>query len=460
MNLDRMNAALRGASDTHSLTIGAGVLSSVDAAFDQCFGAQSAVVVADETTFAIAGQAVDRHLRDAGRPVAEPIIFPATPMLYAAETNVQLLQAQLQSSAAIPVVVGSGTLNDITKLAAQRLKRDYLCVATAASMDGYTAFGAAITADGFKQTMACAAPRALLVDLDILAAAPAAMNATGYGDLLGKITAGADWLLADALDIEPIEPRAWALVQDSLREWVGQPQSLRAGEPQAIAALFEGLIMAGVAMQISQSSRPASGSEHRFSHLWEMQALGAGQAAVPHGFKVGIGTLAAAALYERVLARDFTDLDTDGLCRSWPSLAEVEASVLHSHAIPQLAASAVAESRAKYISAEHLRERLLLIQARWPTIREQLATQLMTANHIRELLQAAGCPTNPRAIGIDLATLRESYWLARTIRRRYTVLDLVYETGILDECVAELFAAGGFWNTVAPPLRVNEAASG
>ena len=208
MNLERINAALRGASDTHYLTIGAGVLASVDAAFDQCFGAQSAVVVADETTFAIAGQAVDRHLRDAGRPVAEPIIFPATPMLYAAETNVQLLQAQLQSSAAIPVVVGSGTLNDITKLAAQRLKRGYLCVATAASMDGYTAFGAAITADGFKQTMACAAPRALLADLDILAAAPAAMNATGYGDLLGKITAGADWLLADALDIEPSEPRA------------------------------------------------------------------------------------------------------------------------------------------------------------------------------------------------------------------------------------------------------------
>ena len=35
--------------------------------------------------------------------------------------------------------------------------------------------------------------------------------------------------------------------------------------------------------------------------------------------------------------------------------------------------------------------------------------------------------------------------LARTIRARYTVLDLVNETGILDECVAELFAPGGFW---------------
>jgi len=35
-----------------------------------------------------------------------------------------------------------------------------------------------------------------------------------------------------------------------------------------------------------------------------MQALGHGHPAIPHGFKVGVGTLAAAALYERVLARD------------------------------------------------------------------------------------------------------------------------------------------------------------
>ena len=35
-----------------------------------------------------------------------------------------------------------------------------MSVATAASMDGYTAFGAAITKEGYKQTMTCPAPRA------------------------------------------------------------------------------------------------------------------------------------------------------------------------------------------------------------------------------------------------------------------------------------------------------------
>ena len=53
------------------------------------------------------------------------------------------------------------------ELAAHRAGREsYLCVATAASMDGYTAFGASITHEGAKQTFSCPAPRAVVADLD------------------------------------------------------------------------------------------------------------------------------------------------------------------------------------------------------------------------------------------------------------------------------------------------------
>ncbi len=445
MDYERINGVLRAASDTRCVVIGTGALDSVDTTFVQCFEEQPAVVVADENTFKVAGEAVHRQLTEAGRTVAEPIVFPGQPTLYADFQNVLELEGKLRKIDALPVVVGSGTLNDITKLAAHRVGRPYMVVGTAASMDGYTAFGAAITKDGFKQTMACPAPRAVLADLNVLVHAPAQMNSTGYGDLLGKVTAGADWILADALDVEPIDPRAWPLVQDSLRDWTGKPQRLHASDPEAIEHLFEGLIMAGVAMQISASSRPASGSEHRFSHLWEMQALGHGEAPVPHGFKVGVGTLAAAALYERVLAWDLSTLDIDALCHTWPSRAEVERMVWQGHDIPQLAENAVEESLSKYIDADQLRQRLTVLRERWPTIRGRVEGQMLPADRLREMLQAAGCPTHPTEIGVSMSQLKESYTLARTIRSRYTVLDLVNETGILSACVDELFAPGGFW---------------
>jgi len=447
----RIDAALGAASDTHHLLIGTGVLNDVGNVLEEAFGQQPAVVVADDNTYAVAGKAVDDRLRSAGWTIEEPLVFPGTPPLYASFENVLALEEKLRTTSAVPIVVGSGTLNDITKLAAYRAGRQYMCVSTAASVDGYTAFGAAITRDGFKQTMSCPAPRAVVADLDILATAPASMNSSGYGDLLGKVTAGADWILADALEIELIEKHAWSLVQDSLRDWTGRPQAVHAGDRQTIENLFEGLIMSGIAMQISSSSRPASGSEHRFSHLWEMQALAHGHEPVPHGFKVAVGTLAAAALYERVLARDLTKLDGDALCRAWPSREEVRHSVQQGHSIPKLAENAVEESLAKYITPDQLRQRLMRIQERWPIIRKRLERQLMTVEHIRDLLRAAGCPTEPAEIGVSVAQLRESYTLARTIRSRYTVLDLVNECGILDACVDELFAPGGYWAAIAHP---------
>src|SRR5439155_23935228 len=183
----------------------------------------------------------------------------------------------------------SGTLNDLTKLAAHRLSRPYMVVATAASMDGYTAFGASITANGSKQTFDCPAPRAVLADLDVISRAPAGMNASGYADLLAKIPAGADWTLADAIGVEAIQPEVWSTVQQHLHSWVDSPDAVARGEPDALRRLVNGLMMTGFAMQVACSSRPASGAEHKFSHLWDMQHHTDHGPAPSPGFKVGFG---------------------------------------------------------------------------------------------------------------------------------------------------------------------------
>src|SRR3954470_13425925 len=292
----RIADALREASDTRAVVVEAGALAATARVLGECVGDDArAVVVADETTFALAGATGDAALRSAGRDVLAPHVLPAKPALYADYDNVSVVAAKLREHAAIPIAVGSGTINDIVKRAAHECDRPYLSVATAASMDGYTAFGAAITKDGYKRTMTCPAPRAVVADLDVLTAAPPAMTAAGYADLLGKVTAGADWIVADALGVEPIAGPGWDLVQPRLRAAVGRPAELRAGGGDAMRGLIDGLVMAGLAMQAHQSSRPASGSEHQFSHLWEMEGLGR-DAAPPlsHGFKVGLGTIAIA----------------------------------------------------------------------------------------------------------------------------------------------------------------------
>lgn len=439
----RIQRALAQATDTRQVAIGPGMVAESGAFFAQAFPGKQPVVVADEITFGVAGEAVQASLEAGERPPLPPFIFPGTPTLYAGYERVTELAAALADHDAIPVAVGAGSLNDIAKLAAHQAGRLYMAVATAASMDGYTASGASITKDGFKQTFACPAPAVVLADTVILAAAPLAMTASGYGDLLGKITGGADWILADALGLEPIEPWSWSLVQDSLRDWLAHPERLAQGDEASFGALIEGLVLVGLAMQSYGNSRPASGSEHLLSHLWEMEAVSrhaAGDRAgdhpmISHGFKVGVGSVAITAFYEHLLALDLTQLDVDALCRAWPDEAALAASVRAAHPAGVLAERAVEESLAKHPSPAALAERLHRVRSIWPDLRARLTAQLLPAGEMRARLAALSAPTEVTQIGLTPAHLRQSYPRARQIRRRYTVLDLAVEAGVMqDSC--------------------------
>jgi glycerol-1-phosphate dehydrogenase [NAD(P)+] len=447
---ERLRAALREATDTQNVNIKDGALASVPGVFLESFGDSPAFVVADGNTYRVAGKEVQQRLKRAGHTMIEPYVFPAEPPLYAEYSNIERLRDSLREHHAIPVAVGSGTINDIVKRSAHECERPYMCVATAASMDGYTAFGASIEKDGLKQTLSCPAPRAVVADPEVLKHAPEDMTASGYADLLGKVTSGADWLIADALEVEEIDPVGWSLVQDHLRGWTDGPAELRAGDHGYTERLMEGLIMSGLGMQSYQSSRTASGAEHQFSHLWEMEGLGQGEGTpLSHGFKVGVGTVAIAALYELVLERDLGDLDIETLRDSWPTREAVERSVRAQHTSPDLERGAVEQTLTKYIGPDELARRLELLRDVWPGLREKVRVQLMPAEKTREMLQAAGCPTGPVEIGLRWEDFEATYLRARTIRKRYTVLDLAFETGILEECVDELFAPEGFWGRKA-----------
>ena len=252
-----LGQALHSASDTRWLVLEPGARHNAARVFVSAFDDSPAVIVADARTDAAAGRDVRASFRRAGVVCEETFLFG--PDVAADHAFVETLQAALEATRATPVAVGSGTINDLTKLAAHRLGRPYMVVATAASMDGYTAYGASITHRGSKQTFDCPAPRAVLADLDVIALAPPGMNASGYADLLAKGVAGADWILADAAGEEPIDPAVWTTVQEFLPSWVDSPALVARGDPRSLRRLVVGLMMSGFAMQAARIQPPRLG---------------------------------------------------------------------------------------------------------------------------------------------------------------------------------------------------------
>ena len=316
--------------------------------FKSLFPARCALVVADLNTWRVAGEEVHRILAEAGIAQDEPHIF-TDPKLYAEWTFVEELDGVLAATDAVPVAVGSGVINDLTKLCSHHNGRRYMVVGTAASMDGYTAYGASITKDGNKQTFDCPAPLGMVLDPSISAAAPACMSASGYADLIAKIPAGADWMRADAVGADKMDDFAFGLVQEGLKEALCDPAGVHAGNVAKVEQLAEGLLLSGFAMQATQSSRPASGAEHQFSHLWDMEHLKYNGASVSHGFKVGIGTLASTAFLEMLLDAPVEQLDIERCVAAWKSWDETERDI---RAIfnddPEFVARGLKETRDKY----------------------------------------------------------------------------------------------------------------
>jgi glycerol-1-phosphate dehydrogenase [NAD(P)+] len=167
---------LEAADETKEMRIRKDCFDDIPAMLEKFGRYRSVFLIADGSTWEAAGKKVKEILDRAGIPVTGTRIFPAEPRLHADYAHTRTLAEKMspgKDRGQIPVAIGSGTINDLVKRAAFELALPYFCVPTAASVDGYTAFGAAILLEGFKQTMPCTAPLAVAADTEVLAGAPA-----------------------------------------------------------------------------------------------------------------------------------------------------------------------------------------------------------------------------------------------------------------------------------------------
>ncbi len=443
-----MADALANAVDTKACVVGPGAADGAAAMFRELFPSDAkAILVEDPRTKSVAGDNVASRLKEAGVEVSEYVVNPDGSDFHATYAKVEEVREAIRASGAVAVAVGSGTLNDLVKRASEELGLRYMVVGTAASMDGYTAYGAAITKDGMKQTLSCRAPLGCIVDSLVAASAPREMTASGYADLIAKIPAGADWMLADAIGSEAIHPLAWRLVQEPLREAISNPSGCASGDEREVRKLCEGLVMSGFAMQAMGSSRPASGTEHQVSHYWDMEDLSFGGRPVSHGFKVGIGTLFSTKALEFLLRHDLSKLDVEKAVGMWP--ATFDALKVTFPAVygerPAHIRRAEGEMAKKYSTPVRLREELSTFKRVWPELSERLKAQLMPFGEVREKLRLAGASVEPEQIGVTRARFRDTCRGVPYMRSRYFGLDLVERLGLMDGLMEELFGHGGIW---------------
>ena len=433
-----LKAAVARSASIAEVLIAAGAVLQAGSLYTRVFGAGSACLIADENTWRAAGSTVEAALQLQGI-VTRRHILPAKPRPKPTVELATDIASVLARDSATPVAIGSGVINDLVKYAAFTLHRPYMCVATAASMDGYTSAGAPLSDKGFKKTIATRPARAVLADLDVIAAAPPEMLGWGYGDLAGKVPAGGDWIIADALGIEPLDDVAWPMVQNGLAGWLSAPERLAQGDRAALDGLFAGLTLIGLAMEAHGSSRPASGADHQIAHIWEMEDLCQNGESVSHGACVSVGCVAVLRLYDWLLAQDLTRLDVARIIANAPNPTKQAGIIREAFGMGEIAERAVVETRAKAVSPEAHLARLKVLAEIWPNLATRLRSRLMPAQDMVQRLQAIGAPASASDIGVSRAHLRATISKARYLRDRYTVLDLLDETGLLSKAIDAVF---------------------
>ena len=439
---ERIAFALSVATDTRLFEMGRGASAQAPAVFKQFFPGRKALIVADVHTWPALGEKVYQLFQADGIPTGCHIIEEEE--FHAEWQYVERVDALLDADPqAVLVSVGSGVINDLCKLSSHHHDQSYLTLPTAASVDGYSSFGASITYQGAKQTFSCPAPVAIVADIDVIAAAPAPMTAAGYADLAAKIPAGGEWMIADFVGKAPLHPEAWHMLQDHLDAFLSQPDQVAAGDPDAIADVFEGLTLSGFAMQAARSSRPASCCDHLFSHILDMTEHRYQGKLQSHGFQVAIGTLTMCAVFDELFKQDLSALDVEACVAAWPSLEQEQERALalfKDFPAPRLGYDEITK---KYDGADVVREQLTRLKTQWPALKERLQKQVYSFSKMQDLLRRAGAPADPADIGLTRRGLRDMCPLVQLMRFRFNLLDLAKRGGFYDAIVNPLFAPRG-----------------
>ena len=306
--------------------------------------------------------------------------------------------------------VGTGSLNDICRLACARQDKLLCLFATAPSMDGFASYSSPIVANGFKDSYPAKSPEVILGDTAILAAAPAELKSSGFGDMIAKYVALVDWRISALLTDEVYCERVGDLTRRAVDTLMGMADRVTQNDEETAGQIFASLLMTGVGMSFMQNSRPASGAEHVVAHLIECKQLPQGILPDLHGEDVGVCTLEMLELYAKLAELEMIHTREDST--DWAQVYNYYEAMAGD--VKKLNEPTTITDE---VSPKELREK-------WPQIRE-IIHSVPDAKTCREAMEKAGCKLTYQDIEKPRALMDGCIKYSPYMRRRITLLRLL-----------------------------------
>ncbi len=341
------------------------------------------------------------------------------------------------------VVVGSGTITDICKVATHRVGGTPLVVVqTAASVDGYSDDVSVVLKSGVKRTIPSRWPDVLLVDLPTIVEAPAAMTVAGYGDAISMYTAPADWYLASLVGVDDsYHPAPIEMLLDHGPDITEEAAGVGRQEPEAMDRLARVLALRGIASGVSGTTACLSGAEHLVSHMLDMRAGRQGLPLGVHGAQVGVATLVVAAAWEALFDRlDPSRVDV-AACFPEPETMEpvVREAFFDLDPTGLVGDECWSDYGKKLERWRGHREDFEAFLNDWPRRREELGGMVASPERLGDALTGAGAPARFGDLDppVSQQTVRWAVKNCHLMRNRFTIADLLFFLGWWDDAFVE-----------------------
>ncbi len=392
------------------------------------------VLVADDNTYRVAGEQVEKTLKAAGFDVVSCVIHRETDMLPDDLSCGEVLLSITRETEFL-IAVGSGTVTDTTRINAERTHLPFVSVGTAPSMDGYASAVAPLLHRGLKIQRPAVCPEIIVCDLDVLATAPMHMIASGVGDVLGKYIAKADWQLGQIINGEPCCPVCVEMVTNAVNALVDNVDEIAQKTEKGMRILIEALLLAGVTIMIIDNTRAVASIEHNIAQFWEMILVQRGIEPPMHGASVGVSTLLVWPLFERFAKEDLSKLDLETIRAKRISREKRERWMLHAYG-EEGGRQIMRENPGDFLTWEEQERRIRTAQERFEDIKAVIAA-MPPLEKIKQVMTTLNAEMTPEEEAIPEDLLRCSMHCGKDYRTRYTLFKLIDECGLLEDYLAD-----------------------